>query len=113
MLTIEKLRGYGAEVDAGLGRCLNKEDFYLRMVNMLLQGKDFDRLEQALAEGNLKQGFAVAHSLKGTVGNLSLTPMYPTVCELTELLRHQSPGDYEGLMAALKEQLAELRTLAE
>ncbi len=36
MITLESLRAFGASVDAGLERCLNKEDFYLKMVNMAL-----------------------------------------------------------------------------
>ena len=34
MLTIEKLKAYGANVDEGLSRCMNNETFYLRLVNM-------------------------------------------------------------------------------
>ena len=34
MITIESLKAYGADVEEGLARCLNKEDFYLKMVNL-------------------------------------------------------------------------------
>ena len=48
MLTVEKLREYGAAVDEGLTRCMNNEGFYLRLVKMELQDRNFDLLEQAL-----------------------------------------------------------------
>ena len=38
MLTIEKLRTFGADVDEGLARCMNNEGFYLRMVLVWLFG---------------------------------------------------------------------------
>jgi hypothetical protein len=49
--------------------------------------------------------------LKGVLGNLSLTPLYDKVCEITELLRNQSEGDYRVLldqMSALRTELKEL-----
>ncbi|MBQ9282309.1 MAG: hypothetical protein IJ207_08950 [Treponema sp.] len=43
-MTIEKLRQLGADVNTGLARCLNKEDFYLKMVNMALSDSKFEEL---------------------------------------------------------------------
>ena len=113
MLTIEKLRDFGAGVDEGLGRCLNNEAFYLRMVGMLTQDGNFDKLQGALAQGDLGTAFTAVHALKGTVGNLSLTPMYKDVCELTELLRSRSPGDYDALLRRILAGRDALRALAE
>ena len=45
MLTIEKLREFGADTDDGLARCLNNETFYLRLVDKAMQDPSFDRLE--------------------------------------------------------------------
>ena len=47
MLTIEKLREFGANVDEGMSRCMNNETFYLHLVNMALQDGGFERLRQA------------------------------------------------------------------
>ena len=75
MLTIEKLRAYGANVDEGLGRCMNNEAFYLRLVNMAVGDAGFERLHTALKQGDRKEGFEAAHALKGMQGNHSLTPL--------------------------------------
>ena len=90
MLTIEKLRAYGANVDEGLGRCMNNEAFYLRLVNMAVGDAGFERLHTALKQGDRKEGFEAAHALKGMLGNLSLTPLSKPASDLTELLRAET-----------------------
>ena len=47
MMTIESLKAAGANVEEGLSRCLNKEDFYLKMVNMGLTNQNFQLLGPA------------------------------------------------------------------
>ena len=56
MLTIEKLRAYGANVDEGMGRCMNNEAFYLRLVNMAADDGGFEKLRAAMDTG-LQAGF--------------------------------------------------------
>ena len=48
MLTIESLRGWGANVDEALVRCLNNESFYLMLVNKAMQDAPFDKLKEAV-----------------------------------------------------------------
>ena len=50
MLTIEKLAEYGADVKAGLNLCMNSEDFYLRMVSMVVAEQSFADLKKAIEE---------------------------------------------------------------
>ena len=107
MLTIEALKAYGANTAEGLGRCFNKEDFYLKLVKMELADPNFDRLKAAIAAQDANAAFEAAHALKGAVGNLALTPIYEPVCALTEKLRAQSAwvdlGDLpDQLFAALE-----------
>ena len=103
-MTLDDLRAYGANVDEGLGRCMNNESFYLRLVDMVKNEQGFDTLEQAIAAGDLKAAFEAAHSLKGVLGNLSLTPLFDPINEITELLRAETQMDYSELMGAIKEQ---------
>lgn len=44
MLTIQGLREYGANVDEGLRRCLNNEDFYIRLVGIAAADEGYDKL---------------------------------------------------------------------
>ena len=94
MLTVEKLRQFGANVDEGLQRCLNNEAFYLKLVSRFLEDKSFDKLKEEISNGNLEEAFKASHALKGVIGNLSLTPLYEIIYELTELLRNQTQCDY-------------------
>jgi len=94
MLTIESLRGFGANVDEGLARCMKNESFYLRMVKMACADGNFEKLSQAVEENDLQAAFEAAHALKGVLANLALTPIAAPVSALTELLRAKTPGDY-------------------
>lgn len=96
MLTIEKLRLFGANADEGLQRCMNNEAFYLKLVSRFLEDKTFDKLKIEIDSGNLEEAFKASHALKGVLGNLSLTPLYEIIYEMTELLRNQTKCDYSG-----------------
>ncbi len=111
MLTIEKLKAYGANVEEGMERCLNNEAIYFRLIGMAAEDAAFDRLEEGLRSGDLDAAFSAAHSLKGALGNLALEPMYRPVVELTELLRRKTPGDYDALLRAILAQREALRAL--
>ena len=89
MISLDALKLYGANTAEGLARCLNNESFYLTMVGMALADKNFDKLKAAMDAGDAHAAFSAAHSLKGSIGNVSLTPIYEPVCALTELLRGQ------------------------
>ena len=92
MLSVDKLKDYGADTQKGLALCMNSEDFYLRMVSMIVE---------EIAENDLEEGFKAAHALKGVSGNLSLTPLYEKVCEITELLRAKTEMDYSELLQGI------------
>lgn len=113
MLTIEKLRAFGADVDDGLSRCLGREDFYLRLVGMAIQGDKLKPLGDALAEGDPEASFEAAHALKGVYANLSLTPLLKPAVELTENLRRRVVMDYGPLYEELVRQDQALRALAQ
>ncbi|MBQ1483553.1 MAG: Hpt domain-containing protein [Erysipelotrichaceae bacterium] len=108
VLSIEKLKEYGADVKTGLNLCMNMEDFYLRMVSMVVKEQSFADLERAIGENDLEAAFRAAHALKGVTGNLSLTPLYDKVAQITELLRAHTPMDYSGMLEGI---LNEKKTL--
>ena len=71
-------------------------------------------LEKALSAGDIKAAFEAAHALKGAVGNLSLTPLYDPINEITELLRSASgPVDTGDLLPRIQKAYQELKALAE
>ena len=102
MITVDKLREWGAAVDEGLARCMNNESFYLMLVGKSLEGSQIGDLEAALSEKDLTR----------VCGNLSLTPLFKPVSEMTELLRAGTDTDYSALLAEAKAQWARLNELA-
>ena len=116
MLTIEDLKKFGANTDEGLGRCLNNNAFYFRLVEMGLKDKGFDALGEALSAGDTSAAFEAAHALKGTMSNLALTPIAEPLGILTETLRSRTRGvsddvNTDELYAQVREQLEKARAL--
>ena len=111
MVTVEKLRELGANVDEGLARCLNKEDFYLKLVGMVLADDGYERLQAAIDAGDYQEAFERAHSLKGIVGNVSLTNLLAPIEEMTEELRNREERDYSGQLTEMFTELEKLRAL--
>jgi HPt (histidine-containing phosphotransfer) domain-containing protein len=111
MMTIDSLRAFGADVDAGLTRCLNKEDFYLMLVNKAREDQKLTELAQQLGDRNLDAAFETAHALKGMFANLSLTPLTEPVSEMTELLRKRTDTDYSALLHEAQMQFEKLCSL--
>ena len=113
MLTLENLKEYGADVDAGVARCMGMQDFYLRLVKMELEDESFSLLREAMERKDAKAAFDAVHALKGAVGNLSLTPLYEALCEMTELLRAaQTMPDTSAVYSQVCLAFDQLQTLA-
>ena len=111
MITIDALKQFGADVEEGVARCVNNEGLYLQLTAMIRNEKNFDVLAEAIEANDLKKAFEAAHALKGVLANLSLTPLYETASEITELLRKQADADYPALLAELQKRKAEFDSL--
>lgn len=112
MLTVDSLKAFGADTSDGLKRCMDNQAFYLKLVEKALEDKNFEVLEQSIAAKDLEKAFEAAHSLKGVLGNLALTPIFTPVLEITELLRAKTDTDYSSLLLAILNKRAELIALS-
>ncbi len=111
MLTIDKLNKFGADTALGLERCINNEEFYFRLIIKAINDDSFINLKKEIENKNYNEAFKIAHSLKGVLGNLSLTPLYEIDYEITELLRNEKDIDYKEYIDKLllkREELIEL-----
>lgn len=111
MITMEKLRMYGANADEGLARCVNNEALYLRLVGLLPKDENHKRLKEAAASGDTDKVFEAAHAIKGAIGNLSITPLYEKISEITESARAHVAADYAGMVDDFMEMLEEFSEL--
>ena len=109
MLTIDDLKRFGADTEAALARCMQNETFYLTLVGKALNDDSMEKLENAVGRGDLNEAFEIAHSLKGVFGNLSLTPLYEDIAEITELLRNKTQTDYTPYLCSASEKFNRLR----
>lgn len=110
-MTLDDLAAYGANVQEGLGRCMNMEAFYLQLVETIKAEPNFDALAAAIDAGDLDAAFSASHALKGVLSNLSLTPLQKPMEQLCELLRAHTDMDYAPLMAEITQQLERFRAL--
>ena len=113
MLTLDTLKNFGVDADDGLARCMNNEQFYFRLIKKALEDENFDKLANAVKANDKTEAFEAAHALKGTTGNLSLTPIYKCVSEMTELLRSKADADYNSYLDNLFALRKELLLLAD
>ena len=111
MLTLDALNELGANTKEGLGRCLNNEDFYLRLVKMAVMDEGFEKLKAAIEAKDLDEAFERAHALKGVTGNVSLTSIYIPMQEITEELRARMDIDYTEILGRIFDELEKVRAL--
>lgn len=84
------LENEGCNIQDGLHRLMDDEEFYVSCVEEFLHDPYFARLKENLEQGDLSAAFDSAHTLKGVASNLSLSPLYDAVCTVVEILRTDS-----------------------
>ena len=98
MKCAEELKGLGVNVEEGLDRVMGDEEMYEMMLGMFIdmineaniQLEDFD-------SGNVDDLIRSVHMLKGTTGNLSLTPLFEGYTETLGLLREGKPKEAKNV----------------
>ena len=89
---------YGADYNSTMARFMGKEAMYLKFLDMLFKDDILEKLGTALEQQDYEAAFAAAHTLKGVVGNMGLTPLFNAVCAIVESLRKREvPEDYNVL----------------
>lgn len=94
MSIIEELNKYGCTTKEGLERCLNKEDFYIKLLKMAVSDNKVYDLKEAINNKDYDKAFNLSHALKGVYANLSITPLYEMLYDITEDLRIKKDIDY-------------------
>lgn len=111
MLTMDALKRYGANTIEGVRKCGNKESLYLRLVEAIPYHEGFKRLEEAIKNKDMEEAFNASNSLKGAIANLSLTPLFLPIMEITENLRAQKGMNYNSLLKTIKEEREKLEMI--
>ena len=89
---------YGADYNSTMARFMGNEAMYVKFLDMLFKDDNLEKLGTALEQQDYEAAFAAAHTLKGVVGNMGLTPLFNAVCAIVESLRKREvPEDYNVL----------------
>ena len=97
---------YGANYQATMGRFMGNEALYLRLLDMLFEDDSLQRLGDALDADDKNGAFEAAHTLKGVVGNLGLTPLYHALEKIVAPLRvGEKRSDYRALYQAIQSEV--------
>ena len=84
------------------------EELVRKFLLKFLDDKSYADLERTLSEGDYKEAFRAAHTLKGVCLNLGFTELYKVSAELTEVLRGRETAGSDELYAQVKEQYTTL-----
>lgn len=86
-MSLDILRDNGYDVDGALRRFINNEGLYIKCLKKLLTDASYDDLKSSFEDGNINAEFKAAHTLKGVVSNLGVTPLVNVIVPLVEKLR--------------------------
>ncbi|SDB06566.1 hypothetical protein [Butyrivibrio sp. INlla16] len=85
---IVALREWGADTESAIKRMVGDEKFYLNLVDSFLSNNDWRDLCLKIEKKQYKDAFVISHRIKGSCADLSLTPLFTAMCELTDDLRN-------------------------
>jgi hypothetical protein len=108
---IECLISLGCDVPGALPRFIGNRDFYCRMLALVPDDENFETLGTALIAGDVETSFSAAHTLKGVLANMGLTPMYEEACAIVEPLRAGTTvgtQEHYNMLMQQREKLARL-----
>lgn len=97
----EELKGLGANVDEGLERIMGDTDLYGEMLGIFAHAARTTPIALEEFGGDLSPLIEKIHMLKGTAGNLSLTPVFEGYNRTLELLRQGQPEEARTQFEAL------------
>ena len=110
---IAALKDRGCQIDEAMPRFLNDTTFYVTLLAQVPAEPAFEELGKQLKANDLKGAFESAHTLKGMLGNMGLTPLFDLACAIIEPLRigkrDNVDSNYAKLMAKKDELFALLR----
>ena len=98
MNLMEELNALGANTKEGMGRVMDDADLYKMMLGMFVDSLNAEPVREEEFDGaDLDELCHKVHTLKGTTGNLSLTPLFEAYMEILTLLRAGNAAEAKKL----------------
>ena len=98
MSLLDELRTLGADIEGGLKRLNNNEKLYTRLMGSFVKTLKANEISPDFDASDCTETIEKAHAIKGTAGNLSITPLYEPYSEMLNLLRSGKPEEARELL---------------
>ena len=98
---LEELKELGANVDEGLERLGGNQALYERLMGSFLKTMEAHHITPDFDDSDLTGAIEKTHAIKGTSGNLSITPIYEAYSEIVALLREEKPDQAKEVLAKI------------
>lgn len=95
---IEEIEEMGANTGEAMKRFLNNTALYEKMLKKLPDSMNGKGVMEAIEAGNIDGAIEIAHTLKGVLGNLSITPLYEAYTKIVALLRQGDPEEAKKIL---------------
>ena len=110
MSMVDELKELGANVDEAMKRFMNNAALYEKMLKKLPKMLNGTKVVEDIDQGNIDGAIETAHTMKGVLGNLSITPLYEAYTEVVTLLRQ---NDSQKARSILEENIPIEKEVAE
>ena len=98
MELFEELIALGVDIDDGMKRLMNNDGLYKRMLGLFVKTLKSQYVPVDFDAADCTEAIEKAHSIKGTAGNLSITPLYEAYNEILTLLRTGKPEEARPIL---------------
>lgn len=108
MTLLEELKDLGVDIEGGLKRLGGNEQLYTRLMGSFVKTIAANTISPDFDAADCAEIIEKAHTIKGTAGNLSITPLFKTYTEILGLLRSGNPEDARQLLEEILPQQEEI-----
>ncbi len=98
MANYEKLTHAGIDIDGLIRRLMGNESLVRIFIKKFTEDHNWESLQEAFAQQDMKQAEMASHTLKGMCGNLSLTELFGMFTEQVALIRGGEYARAEAMM---------------
>ena len=98
MTLLEELQTLGVDVEDGLKRLNGNEKLYTRLFGSFLKTLQANSVALDFDCTDYEETTHKVHTIKGTAGNLSITPLFEGYTEMLAMLRSGRPQEAKSLL---------------
>lgn len=98
MSMLDELKDLGVNIEDALQRFMNNSALYEKMLGKLVNNVRDIKVLPSIEAGDYGAAADAAHTLKGVMGNLSITPLYKGYTQIVNLLRDNNPEEAKKIL---------------